>query len=469
MNLPSRKVLIITYYFPPSGGAGVQRTLKFVKYLRKFGWEPVVLTVKNGDYPAYDESLFTDVPAKIKVYRTRIFEPYRLYRKFTGKRENESTDIATLTPDDKARPKLSERLSEWVRSAFFVPDARIAWLFFASKAAIKIAKEENIGVIFSSAPPYTTHLIGLRLRRKLGLPWVADFRDSWIGWLSAPQRRPRLSSFIENKMERAVLSSADKILTVSKGVRADLLSRHDHVDGRNWTLLPNGFDKADFEALGTLPKFEKTTVTYLGSLYGARNPEYLIRALEDLHERDPDLPEKLAFRFIGRVGEPILAHINASPVARLFEFVPYLPHSESLSELLRSQVSLLIIDDAPANRGILTGKLYEYIGAGNEILALAPEGEASELILSHKLGWVAPPKDQNAIQAVLLEILGRKKLSAEVRNNGTDIRDQFERQKLTGKLASIFDQLVERAEEPSELAATPAENRLNSPNTKSVE
>ena len=444
MNLPKKKVLVITYYFPPSGGAGVQRTLKFVKYLREFGWEPVVLTVRDADYPVYDESLFSEIPALVKVYRRRIFEPYRLYRKFTGRRGEESTDIATLTLDQESKSRFSERMSEWVRATFFVPDARIAWRFVAPRFAEKVIRTEKVDAILSSAPPYTAHLIGSQLKRKTGLPWVADFRDSWIGWLSTPQWRPWPARVLERRMERSVLASADKILTVSNGVKDDLLSRHPEFDDQRWRLLLNGFDGADFDEIERPPKDDRITITYVGSLYGPRHPEYLLQALEKLDRETPDLENKLCVRLIGRIGEPIMRRIATSPVKHLFDLVPYVSHNESLVYLLRGHVSLLIIDDAPANRGILTGKLFEYIGAGNPILALAPEGEAAELIRSQKLGWVAPPRNEEAIRRILLKILKRKRWRKAGSSRHWDVQKQFERRSQTAELAKILDELTSK-------------------------
>ena len=443
MSEKSRKVLIITYYFPPSGGAGVQRTLKFVKYLRDFGWEPVVLTAKGADYPAIDETLFAEIPEGVQVYRSGIIEPYRLYRKFTGRKADEAADIATLSLDQHSKRKLAERVSEWIRAAFFVPDARIAWRFFACGLGKKILAKENIRVIYSSAPPYTTHLIAKKLCKYSKLPWVADFRDSWIGWLSAPQWRPKLSRMLEQKMEYSVLRNADRILAVSKGVKEDLLSRQPELDDERWSLLPNGYDAADFDGVKPAPKDDKITITYSGSLYGPRNPEYLIRALESL-KNTGNIAARMKFRIVGRVGDPILQRIKSSAVAEMFEIIPYVTHQESLSYLLGSDMALLIIDDAPANRGILTGKLYEYIGAGKLIFALAPDGEAAQLIRTHKLGFVAAPKNVAQIQVALKRIVESfDNQSGDFKIN-SNLKTKFDRKEITCELAKILDEVSEK-------------------------
>jgi len=437
------RVLVITYYFPPAGGAGVQRTLKFVKYLREFGWEPVVLTAREADYPARDETLLQEIPEGVHIYRAPLFEPYRLYRKFTGKAADTATDIATLTREGHGRQPWSERLAEAIRATLFVPDARMTWLYPALQLGRKILRSEKIDLLFSSAPPYTTHLIGCRLKRAAGLPWVADFRDSWIGWLSTPQWRPAPCRALEYRMETRVLADADRILTVSPGVQEDLLSRHPDLRDARWQQLPNGFDAADLAGVKPLEKAPGFTLIYTGSLYGNRNPHFLLRALEQLlAEHFPPLAQ-LRIRLVGRVGEPILQEIAASPAAPLFEHIPYVNHARSLQYLLAADAALLIIDDAPANRGILTGKLFEYIGARLPILALAPEGDAAALIRRHGLGLCVPPGDSSAIAAALRRLLAEP--GSGPKREQEEAGRLFERRELTHQLATLFDGLIQAA------------------------
>ncbi len=435
----TKKVLLIAYYFPPSGGAGVQRTLKFVKYLQEFGWQPVVLTVQNADYPAVDESLLAEIPQDTPVYRSKIAEPYAIYRRLTGQK-NGPTDIAVLSRDPDQQLSLREKFSEWIRAAFFVPDARIGWLPFAASLGKKIIAREQIDLIYSSAPPYTAHLIAGRLHRRTGLPWVADFRDSWIGWLSAPQWRPLPSRAVEKWMERGVLRDATRVLAVSAGVREDLLSRHPHLRDGRWHILTNGYDSADFDRPAA-PKSDHLTLLYTGSLYGHRDPEALIAAMEELDRQTPQLAERLRLRFIGRIAPIFQQRINSSPIRRFCEILPYLSHGESSAYLKASDVALLIIDDAPANRGILTGKLFEYIGAGKPILALAPEGDAADLIRSHNFGLVVPLGDTRRVFDVLRDFAARWPQPPLPPLAADKIRP-FERRTLTEKLATIFTEAI---------------------------
>jgi len=433
-----KRVLIITYYFPPSGGSGVQRTLKFIKHLRNFGWEPIVLTALNADYPAYDESLWEDVPKDMKIYRSKIFEPYRLYRRFTGKKIDDSTDISTLTLDETEKHNFNERISELIRAFFFIPDARILWLPFSLYLGFKILRKEKIDLIFSSAPPYTTHLIGMLLHRFSKIPWIADFRDSWIGWLSTPQWRPNLSRAFEFWMEGSVLRYANCVITVSKGVRDDLLSRNPSSNKDKWYFLPNGYDATDFLDVKPYPKNNKLTFVYSGSLYGNRNPEYLIRALERLKLERLDLYNFIHFRFVGRIGQSILDRIQSSSVNSIIDQIIYVKHKESISYLKSSDISLLIIDDAPVNKGILTGKLYEYIGVGHPIFALAPNGDAADLINKYQLGQVVSPKNIKKIFDALIKIIEEHNEKRSSFCFDDSVRKKFERKEQTKKLAEIF-------------------------------
>lgn len=405
---------MVTYYFPPSGGAGVQRTLKFVKYLPDHNIEPVVLSARNADYPVYDHTLLQQIPNRVRVYRSFIFEPYSLYRRFTGRKKDQSTDIATLSFTDDDKNRLGEKISEWIRSVFFIPDARIGWLPFAVLKASRVIQREKPDILYSSAPPYTTHLIALLLSKLYHLPWVADFRDSWIGWLSTPQWRPFFCRALEMRMERAVLAHADKLITVSNGVRADLNSRHADVDEKKWILLFNGYDPADYGKPKCRDK--RLVITYIGSLYGKRNPQTLIDALEALYKQDEKLPQKILIRLVGRVGTSVLNRIKTSDVSHLFEIISYVGHAESLAYLMATDLCLLIIDDAPGNEGILTGKLFEYIGSGQPILALAPDGEAARLIRSQNLGISVPPDNVEEMKETIVHYLAvhatRKRIPA---------------------------------------------------------
>jgi len=438
-----KKILMISYYFPPSGGAGVQRTLKFVKYLPQFSWMPVILTVKNASYPAIDNTLFNEIPKGTHVYRTFIPEPYKLYRKFTRRESDVAIDVEILSRDFREKRRISERISEFIRASFFIPDARIGWLPFAVIQGIKILNREKIDLLYSSAPPYTCHLIGYFLKKISGKPWVADFRDSWVGWLSTP-KRPLIPYKIDRYLEQLVLHSADKILTVSKGVAEDLQRRNPEVNSQKWAFLPNGYDSADFVDLKPLGQNEKFTITYTGSLYGHRNPQTLLRALEELFRHSPELRKRIKLRFVGRIGKNIEKMLKAPQWNSIVEVISYVSHQESIRYLLGSDVALLVIDEAPANCGILTGKLFEYLGARKPILALAPEGEAATLINRLGAGVTVPPKDIQSIKRALLRLY--ESWEKGTLNKLVVTQDKlriFERRNLTKQLIEIFSEVLQ--------------------------
>ncbi len=248
-----KKVLIISYYFPPSGGPGVQRILKFVKYLPSFGWEPVVLTVKDGDFPARDESLLNEIPANIKVYRTKIFEPYDLYRNMTGKKKNTAIDVENINKE--GRKKFSEQIAEFIRATFFIPDARRGWLKYAVKEGKKIIDEEKPDLIFSSAPPYTCAMIAMKLKRyyfkKYGrqIPWISDFRDAWTGYLTSPKRWV-LPAAIDASYERKTLDEADALTMVANGIKDDFDGKYPDISkDKKYFLIRNGFDSEDYKGI----------------------------------------------------------------------------------------------------------------------------------------------------------------------------------------------------------------------------
>jgi glycosyltransferase involved in cell wall biosynthesis len=439
-----KKALMVTYYFPPSGGSGVQRTLKFVRYLPEFGIQPVVLSARNADYPIFDYTLMDQIPPHVNVYRSFIFEPYSLYRRLTARQREESTDIATLSFSESDRASLAERLSEWIRSVFFIPDARIGWLPFAVLKGIRVIQRERPDIIYSSAPPYTTHLIALVLSKHFRLPWIADFRDSWIGWLSTPQWRPTFSRALEMKMERAALRYAQRIITVSRGVHADLYSRHSHLPAGKWILLPNGYDPSDYGR--AKPRDPRLVITYLGSMYGKRNPRTLIEALEVLYRKDKTLSARILIRLVGRIGKPILERIKTSPVSGLFQVISYVDHAESLAYLMATDLCLLIIDDAPGNEGILTGKLFEYIGSGQPILALAPKGEALDLIKKQNLGVCIKPNDVDSMADTLKGFLQLHSTYGRIPKVDSAVKERFDRRYQSGILANHLKRCILRGD-----------------------
>lgn len=430
-------VLVITYYFPPSGGAGVQRILKIVKYLPQLGWHPIVLTVtENADFPARDPSLLSEIPVGVEVYRTPIFEPYRWYRKWTGRSPDSAIDIVTNT--DTKEKSFAERISQWVRATFFIPDARKFWQWPAVKKGLEIIRSHKIDLLFSSAPPYTCHLIARSLKKKTALPWVADFRDSWVGWLSTPHRW-FFPHWIDCRLEKSVLRESDFLISVSEGVQSDLLSRNPEIPLSKWRIIPNGFDGEDFK--GIEPKSSSQFIlTYAGSLYGKRNPMALIQAVQSLLALYPEWQSFFRLRFIGRMDSGYFEAFNR--LGLIFEYIPYVSHRKCITYLLESTALFLVIDQASANTSILTGKIYEYLAAQKPILALAPEGEASRLIQELGAGEVVSPDNVFRIKSIIVEWIENWKNKKPLPGASKEKISRFDRKNLTQEIVTVFNTLL---------------------------
>jgi glycosyltransferase involved in cell wall biosynthesis len=436
-----KKVLIVSYYFPPSGGPGVQRVLKFVKYLPEFGWQPVVLTVQDGDYPARDESLLAEIPHHAIVYRTKIFEPYRLYRKLTGKPANAPVDVENI-PQGRKKKSLTETLAEFVRSTFFIPDARIGWYPYAIREGLRIIKKHQINAIYSSSPPYTTAVIARRLQRETRLPWVAGFRDPWTGFLSTPDRW-FLPRSVDKHLERSVFNDANAIEVAWRGILKDIIAKEPGLDQQKLLHLPNGFDSDDYPTLNLRPN-ARFTVTYTGSMYGKRNPRTFLQAVEGLVKEGKVDLRKIQLRFIGRFGAEIHDMVMASSIRESIEIVSYLPHSESVKELLRSDALLLIVDEANGSEEIVPGKVFEYLGAQRPIIALAPEGAIASLMRETRSGFVASNQDVAAIQAAFIECYDNYLYHRRKFEQDRQAVKQYDRREITRRLAAVFDSLCLR-------------------------
>jgi hypothetical protein len=440
-----KHVLVIAYHFPPGGGPGVQRVLKHVTYLRDFGWQPIVLTVDGGDFPARDESLLAKIPNDVEVHRASIFEPYDLYRRFMGKK-GAAVDV-NVNKSSTQRSGIKERLSEWIRATFFIPDARIMWLWKASAAAMRIIDDRRasgrppIDAIYTSSPPYTCALIGRKVKRKTSLPWVAGFRDPWTGFLTTPDRW-FLPAMIDRRMERRVFQEADAVECAWKGIIDDARSKLPNIDAQKFHHVPNGFDSAD---LPTVPyqRNDVFTITYTGSMYGRRTPRALLESLELMHERKALDINQLKLRFIGRFGDDVLDMMKRSAVAPCIEVVGYVPHEESIRSLMTSELNLLVVDDAKESAEIVPGKVYEYLGVGRPILALAPSGSAiEELIIETHAGFSRPQSDIEGIAQAIARSMSAWAGGEPLVTPYADRIERYERRESARQLARILDGLT---------------------------
>lgn len=392
------RVLIITYYWPPSGGAGVQRWLKFSKYLPKYGWEPVILTVdpEFASYPALDHSLEKEIPEGIKVYRTRATDWFRIY----GKSKVPSAGFAKNS-DSTIRGKILR----FVRGNFFIPDPRRGWNKFAFKKACEIIEKENIGHIVTTSPPHSTHLIGLKLKKRFPeIRWIADFRDPWTNIYYYSKFYPSLlSRKLDLNYERSVLEKSDKIITVGKSLKNSFLKTN-KINESKITVITNGFDESDYEG-ETSVRPGKLIITYVGTISESYPVTGLIGALKDLHEKKVDF----TFRITGDISQNIRSLITSDIPESCTEFTPYLDHNLAVRSIMNSSVVVLIIPDHKSNKGILTGKLFEYLASGVPVLCLGPsDGDAAEIIAVAKAGATFGYNDTKGISAFLIKAASNK-------------------------------------------------------------
>ncbi len=434
-----KKLLIIAYYFPPSGGPGVQRALKHVKYLPEFGWEPIVLTVSNGQFPARDESLLSEIPANTIVERTHIYEPYDLYRFFTGRKKGSAIDVNVIKKDNQ-KTGFKDKVAEFIRATFFIPDARVGWLLSAKKAVRELHGKYGFDAVYSSSPPYTCSLIARYAHRKFNIPWIAGFRDPWTGFISSPKRwfLPRA---IDRRMEHSTFREADQVECAWLGIIKDALGKYPGLDSTKFFHVPNGFDSSDFPVVEPVVN-EKFTVTYTGSMYGRRNPSSLFAALELLVGRGEVEPSAIHLRFVGRFGTEVEEMIEKTTFRSAIENIAYVPHKKSIEYLMTSDCLLLIVDESKESEEIVPGKVYEYIGVGKPILAIAPKESAiADLLAETEAGLTAHQTETEKIAGIFKKYYEGWKSGNVDFNPKVDAIRGYERKEAARKLAGLLTEL----------------------------
>jgi len=434
-----KNLLIVAYYFPPSGGPGVQRVLKHVKYLREFGWKPHVLTVSNGEFPARDESLLKEIPEDIIVERTRIFEPYDIYRTLTGKEKNSAIDVNVIKKEGQ-KSGFMDKIAELIRATLFIPDARVGWLITAKKAVDEMVKKYDIDAVYSSSPPYTCSLIARYAKRKHNMPWVAGFRDPWTGFISSPKRW-FLPAMIDKSMEKSVFSEADAVECAWLGIIKDAQYKFPDIDKSKFHHVPNGFDSDDY------PNFEKTrnerfTLTYTGSMYGRRNPASLFEALEKLIKEAKISPSQFKLRFIGRFGNEVHEMFDKASFSDSIEIISYIPHKKSIEYLMKSDILLLIVDESKESEEIVPGKVYEYLGTRIPLMAIAPETSAiADLLTETRAGMLAHQSNIDKIADIFINYYN------DWNENNTSLApdeqaiNSYERKEAARKLSELLNNL----------------------------
>jgi glycosyltransferase involved in cell wall biosynthesis len=421
------KVLIVTYYWPPSGGAGVQRWLKFSKYLPDFGWEPIILTVdpEFAAYPVTDFSLEADLSSSVKIYSTPAINYFRIYKKDKSK-------IPTAGFANSVDNSFKGKILRFIRGNFFLPDPRKGWNKYAFKKACQLIETEGIRNIITTSPPHSTQLIGLKIKKKYpALNWIADLRDPWTDIYYYKQFYPTfITRWIDLRYEKNVLRNADKIITVGASLKNLFSMKVMGVESKT-EVITNGFDEDDFSG-NRADNPARFTVTYVGTLSDIYPVEGFLNALKIFKEKR----NEILLRFIGTVSKNQRDLIQSKSGDSILEFIPYVDHSEAIKFMLHSTVLLLIIPDHQSRKSILTGKLFEYLASGKPIICIGPvDGDAAVIISNTGHGITFSYNDSKGISEYLSSLISDNSISEKMSPRS------FSRRELTKKIISMLSDL----------------------------
>ena len=422
------KLLIITYYWPPAGGPGVQRWLKFVKYLPDFGFQPIVYIPGNPTYPIIDKGLEKEVFEKAIILKRNIFEPYQLASFFS---KNKTKKISSgIIPNQKKQSFLEKALL-WVRGNIFIPDARFLWVNPSVNYLKKYIQENNIDTIVTSGPPHSLHLIGLQLKQDLNIKWLADFRDPWttIGYHKAL----KLSTYAKKKhkqLEYQVLNSADTIIVTSKTTKTEF----EAITFKPIEVITNGYD---VEKVDKQPLDQKFTLAHIGSFLSERNPIILWEVLQELVNENQDFKKDFQLKLIGAISQEVLDTISEFKLQDYVQNLGYLSHHEAIEHQRKSQVLLLIEINSEATKSIIPGKLFEYLVSERPIIGIGPEdADFAEIITSTNTGVFFTYDEKERLKALLLAYFNNYK-TQNLKVNAVGLQ-QYSRKSLTEKLAKLI-------------------------------
>ncbi len=426
-----KKILIITYYWPPAGGPGVQRWLKFAKYLPEFGWKPIIYTPENPSYPLLDESLIKDIPKDLEIVKTKIWEPYQLAEKLN--KSNKKFKAGQFDVGNNQSWK--SKLSIWVRGNFFIPDARVFWVKPSTHFLEKYLKINQIDTIVTSGPPHSMHLIGLNLKKKFpDLKWIADFRDPWteISYYKH-LKLTKKSDKKHRQLETEVFKNADITLATSYTDAENFCK-----NGANAFCITNGFDETDSPQTHKKSTHQtKFTLSYIGVLEQLRNPENLWEALDYLVKANPDFAENFCLKFVGRIDDKIIDKIEKSGLKNHIFNLGYVSHDKAVEEMANS--SLLLITNFPndSSKGIIPGKIFEYLATGKQIISFGPnEADVAKILDETKAGKHFSYNDSKKIEDFILDKFELWK-NGNIAENKQSI-EQFSRRNLAKKLSEIL-------------------------------
>jgi len=431
----SKKVLIVCYYWPPAGGPGVQRWLKFVKYLPQFNIDPIVYVPKNPSYPLLDETLLAEVPEGITILKQPIKEPYRFASALS--RKQTQTISAGIVPKD-GKQSVLQQFMLYIRGNFFVPDARVQWV----KPSVTFLKEyiakNDIKTVITTGPPHSLHLIGLALRKSyLGNPnfcWLTDFRDPWttIGYHDKLKMTSKTQAK-HKKLEKEVLEAADHILVTSPGTKKEFAA----ITSKPISVITNGFDDIDPDLEG-IKRDVRFTIAHIGSLLSDRNPKVLWKALGDLLNENAAFKEHFCLQLVGKISQDVVDSIYDAGLKEHLEILGYVAHQKALRLQRKAAVLLLVEIDSQQTKAIIPGKLFEYMATNKPILAIGPEGADIALVIKETgIGDFVGNGNYDHIKNLILGYLDDFTSSKKTTNKR--VIGQYHRKALTGQLAQVLN------------------------------
>lgn len=424
------KVLILTYYWPPSGGSGVQRWLKFVKYLQDFGVTPVVYTVENPEYAIQDTSLESEIPKNIEVIRQPIWEPYQLASLFSKKKK-----VQTNAGFLNSKQSLGGKISTYIRANYFIPDARMFWIKPSVHYLEKYLEENPVDLIISSGPPHSMHMIALALKKKTAIKWISDFRDPWtdIDYFHQLPLTKRAAKK-HHALEQEVLKKSDAVVVVGKTMKENY-----EPFNKNTVVLANGYDCEI--ALNSVDLDKKFSITHIGLMNEDRNPTILWQALQEISQEIEGFLQDLEIQLIGKV-DPVV--VNALELKGLFSAtkqISYVPHNEVQMYQQKSQILLLAVNKVPSAKGIVTGKIFEYLVAKRPILAIGPEdGDLAEILQETQAGTIVGFENLEEAKTVLKNMY-QDYLDGNLKIASKNI-EQYHRKEITKQLAELIKRTV---------------------------
>jgi hypothetical protein len=415
------KVVIITYYWPPAGGSGVQRWLYFVKYLRDYGIEPIIFTVQDANYPILDDVLMEQIPERVEVIKNKIWEPNKLFKKKSTK-----TSAGFL----QQKPSLKQRILHYIRANYFIPDARKFWVNSSVRKLNNYLKTNPVDWIITTGPPHSVHLIGKKLHQKTQIKWLADFRDPWTKidyFHQLPLTKRSLKK--HRRLEASVVSEATKVTVVGNEMQRDFLKFNKHCQ-----VITNGYDGAIVKVSDLDEKF---TLTHIGMLNADRNPYIFWEALREIIDENETFESLVQVNLVGKIADEVKMTIRKFDLEKYINYGSYIPHHAVQQFQAKSQVLLLFVNKVPSAKGIITGKVFEYLQAKRPILAIAPtDGDLADIIRETQSGKVLDFEDKEALKEQILHFF-KSYESGNLHIESVAI-DKYSRKNLTGELAKLL-------------------------------